>query len=228
MRLKSKSLALTEDSSSSSPLVLMAQTGTNRRPSSPQLKSRRPCFNFAKGSCRFGTECRFAHDPNAKIGDVTSSKSSGRNNNDDLLVKLLERLGLNDTKHATIDSKTSSKIATVAHSNSLPVAYGPKLPMATLDYMTRRVLLRCDSTGDLYPVTSPSIVSQVSLVSQHTWHQRLGHPGSEVLRRLIFNNFIFRNKEKPPTLFHACQLGEMCVIQVVISRQYAINSRTHE
>ncbi|GJT31201.1 hypothetical protein Tco_0911476 [Tanacetum coccineum] len=49
------------------------------------------------------------------------------------------------------------------------------------DFWTRQILLRCDSTGDLYPVTSPSY-PQAFLVGQQTWHQRLGHPGSEVLR----------------------------------------------
>ncbi|GJZ70307.1 ribonuclease H-like domain-containing protein [Tanacetum coccineum] len=44
------------------------------------------------------------------------------------------------------------------------------------------------------------------MTRQHTWHQRLGHPGSEVLRRLVSNNFISCNKEKPPVLCHACQL----------------------
>ncbi|GKC94791.1 hypothetical protein Tco_1160233 [Tanacetum coccineum] len=38
------------------------------------------------------------------------------------------------------------------------------------DFMTRRVLLRCDSTGDLYPVTAPSLIPYVFLVSHHTWH----------------------------------------------------------
>ncbi|PWA35905.1 ribonuclease H-like domain-containing protein [Artemisia annua] len=76
------------------------------------------------------------------------------------------------------------------------------------DFMTRRVLLRCDSTGDLYPVTAPSPVPQALLVSQHTWHQRLGHPRNEVLRRLVSHNFISCNKEKPPVLCHACQLGK--------------------
>ncbi|GJX12544.1 hypothetical protein Tco_0204302 [Tanacetum coccineum] len=52
------------------------------------------------------------------------------------------------------------------------------------DFLMRRVLFRCDSTGDLYPVTSPSLVPQAFLVSPHTWHQRLGHPGSDVLRPL--------------------------------------------
>ncbi|GJV00734.1 ribonuclease H-like domain-containing protein [Tanacetum coccineum] len=76
------------------------------------------------------------------------------------------------------------------------------------DFLTRRVLLRCDSTGDLYPVTAPSPIPHAFLVSQHTWHQRLGHPGGEVLRRLVSSNFISYNKEKPPVLCHACQLGK--------------------
>ncbi|GJZ33435.1 ribonuclease H-like domain-containing protein [Tanacetum coccineum] len=70
------------------------------------------------------------------------------------------------------------------------------------------VLLRCDSTGDLYPVTAPSPIPYAFLVSQHMWHQRLGHPGSEVLRRLLSNNVISCNKEKPPGLCHACRLGK--------------------
>ncbi|GKE51445.1 ribonuclease H-like domain-containing protein [Tanacetum coccineum] len=76
------------------------------------------------------------------------------------------------------------------------------------DFATRRVLHRCDSTGDLYPLTSPSLITHAYLVSQHTWHQRLGHPGSKVLRRLISSSFISCNKEKPPVLCHACQLGK--------------------
>ncbi|GKE10697.1 ribonuclease H-like domain-containing protein [Tanacetum coccineum] len=65
MRLKSKALAFM-DSSSSSPVVLMAESGTSRRPSNTQAKSWRTCFNFAKGSCRFGSNCRYVHDENAK------------------------------------------------------------------------------------------------------------------------------------------------------------------
>ncbi|GKA70177.1 ribonuclease H-like domain-containing protein [Tanacetum coccineum] len=83
--------------------------------------------------------------------------------------------------------------------------------------MTRRVLLRCDSTGDLYPVTAPSPIPHAFLVSQHTWHQRLGHPGGEVLRRLVSSNFISYNKEKPPVLCHACQLGKHVRLSFVSS-----------
>ncbi|PWA99952.1 ribonuclease H-like domain-containing protein [Artemisia annua] len=91
--------------------------------------------------------------------------------------------------------------------NNCTVEFDP-FGFSVKDLMTRRVLLRCDSTGDLYPITAPCPIPQALLVSQHTWHQRLGHPGSEVLRRLVSNNFISCNKEKPPVLCHACQLGK--------------------
>ncbi|GJY24840.1 hypothetical protein Tco_0398498 [Tanacetum coccineum] len=38
------------------------------------------------------------------------------------------------------------------------------------EYWTRQILLRCDSTGDLYPVTAPKL-PQAFLVNQDTWHQ---------------------------------------------------------
>ncbi|GKA33937.1 ribonuclease H-like domain-containing protein [Tanacetum coccineum] len=66
MRLKSKSLVTPVDSSSSSPMELLADSGTSRHPSNLQIKSWRPWFNFAKGTCRFGSECRYVHDENAK------------------------------------------------------------------------------------------------------------------------------------------------------------------
>nr|GEX59534.1 ribonuclease H-like domain-containing protein [Tanacetum cinerariifolium] len=70
------------------------------------------------------------------------------------------------------------------------------------------MLLRCDSTRDIYPVMHPSPIPRAFLVSQHTWHQCLGHPGGDVLRRLVSNNVISCNNEKPPILCHACQVGK--------------------
>nr|GEW28055.1 ribonuclease H-like domain-containing protein [Tanacetum cinerariifolium] len=270
MRLKSKELALPTDSSS--PMVLMAKSGTNRRPSNPQVKSWRPYFNFAKGSCRFGSECRYVHDPNAKPHDLGNSKQSNTSNTDALLVKRLDKLRLNDARASqNCSTVTSSVVAPsvsvgfATHNNISPMYYmtqlvspyivppgftSPqglftqptqasiplagfgllpaqytsqqqlaqqigssllrlrdqpnKLRQAQQDFLTRRVLFRCDSTGDYYPVTDPSPIPHAFLVSQNTWHQQLGHPRCEVLRRLVSNNVISCNKEKPPVLCHAC------------------------
>ncbi|GJU87777.1 ribonuclease H-like domain-containing protein [Tanacetum coccineum] len=89
--------------------------------------------------------------------------------------------------------------------NSCTVEFDP-FGFSVKDFITRRVLLRCDSTGELYPVTKPSTIPHAFLTSQYTWHQRLGHPGSEVLRRLVSSDSISCNKEKLPVLCHACQL----------------------
>ncbi|GKB84573.1 ribonuclease H-like domain-containing protein [Tanacetum coccineum] len=85
------------------------------------------------------------------------------------------------------------------------------------DFLTRRVLLRCDSTGDLYPVTKPSNIPHAFLASQYTWNQRLGNPRSEVLRRVLSSNSISCNKEKLPVLCHACQLGKHVKLPFVSS-----------
>ncbi|GJV77485.1 hypothetical protein Tco_1509069, partial [Tanacetum coccineum] len=46
------------------------------------------------------------------------------------------------------------------------------------DYLTRHILLRCDSSGDLYPVTKPSTPPIAFLsTSASTWLPRLGHLG---------------------------------------------------
>nr|GEU82310.1 ribonuclease H-like domain-containing protein [Tanacetum cinerariifolium] len=85
------------------------------------------------------------------------------------------------------------------------------------DFLTRRVLLVCDSTRDLYPVTAPSHIPRAFLVSQDTWHPHIGHPKSKVLRRLVSSNFISYNKKKPPVLCHACQLGKHVRLSFVCS-----------
>ncbi|GKA28374.1 ribonuclease H-like domain-containing protein [Tanacetum coccineum] len=86
-------------------------------------------------------------------------------------------------------------------------AYG----FSVKDYQTQKILLRCDSTGDLYPVTQqPPLQTLVVLLSfsSTTWHRRLGHPGDDVLRRLESSNSISCHKSKLSTLCHACQLGK--------------------
>nr|GEX69091.1 ribonuclease H-like domain-containing protein [Tanacetum cinerariifolium] len=86
-------------------------------------------------------------------------------------------------------------------------AYG----FSVKDYQTQKILLCCDSTGDLYPITQQhELQTPVVLLSfsSTTWHRRLGHPGDDVLRRLESNNLISCNKSKLPALCHACQLGK--------------------
>ncbi|GKD82044.1 ribonuclease H-like domain-containing protein, partial [Tanacetum coccineum] len=86
------------------------------------------------------------------------------------------------------------------------------------DFLTHHILLRCDSSGDLYPVIKPSpIPSALLSISPSTWHQHLRHPGAKVLRSLISRNYILCNKEKSSHICHACQLGKHVKLPFVSS-----------
>nr|GEW90948.1 ribonuclease H-like domain-containing protein [Tanacetum cinerariifolium] len=90
-------------------------------------------------------------------------------------------------------------------------------------FLTRHILLRCD----LYLVTQPSsLPSALMSLSSSTWHQRLGHPGDEVLRSLTSRSFISCNKEKSPHVCHACQLGKH--VQLPFSSSTSIVSSCFE
>ncbi|GJT29484.1 ribonuclease H-like domain-containing protein [Tanacetum coccineum] len=152
---------------------------------------------------------RTLHDPTTVAWNMDTGASSHLNNFVTSLITIL-----NSCMYSTVsvgDGHSIPVTNTVQSILSTPLKFlrlNNVLITPDIDFMTRRVLLRCDSTGDLYPVTAPSPIPSAFLVSQQTWHQRLGHPGSEVLRRLVFNNVISYNKEKPPVLCHACQLGK--------------------
>ncbi|GKB16156.1 hypothetical protein Tco_0850079 [Tanacetum coccineum] len=61
----------------------------------------------------------------------------------------------------------------------------------TKDFLTRHILLRCDSSGDLYPVTKPSTIPAAFVsTSSSTWHQRLGHPGNELTTDEVFSTWM--------------------------------------
>ncbi|GJW44458.1 ribonuclease H-like domain-containing protein, partial [Tanacetum coccineum] len=99
--------------------------------------------------------------------------------------------------------------------------------LSVKDFLTRHILLRCDSSGDLYPVTQPSLTPHALLsVNTTTWHQRLGHPGEEVLRSLVSRQFISCNKDKSPHVCHACQLGKH--VRLPFSSSNSIVSRSFE
>ncbi|GJZ16770.1 ribonuclease H-like domain-containing protein [Tanacetum coccineum] len=61
------------------------------------------------------------------------------------------------------------------------------------DFLTRRVLLRCDSTGDLYPVTAPSPIPHAFLLGKHV---RLPFVGSSTVISSCFDIIYFRYKDR--------------------------------
>jgi transposase InsO family protein len=74
------------------------------------------------------------------------------------------------------------------------------------DLLSRNVIIRCNSSGPLYPLQLPVAHSLVaSAAPSHLWHRRLGHPGREALSKLA-SAIPACNKSLDP-ICHACQLG---------------------
>ncbi|GJW29378.1 ribonuclease H-like domain-containing protein, partial [Tanacetum coccineum] len=74
------------------------------------------------------------------------------------------------------------------------------------DYHTRQTLLRCDSTGDLYPL-HVAASAFAPLTNNHSlWHQRLGHPDDNVIQTLSSRGLVSYNKQNTQNLCRACQL----------------------
>ncbi|GJX35371.1 hypothetical protein Tco_0246928 [Tanacetum coccineum] len=72
MRLKSRDQATSIDSTSSSPMVLLTNSGnTTRRPPVASDKLNKPCFNFNKGFCYFGEHSQYEYNGTIGLGRLT-------------------------------------------------------------------------------------------------------------------------------------------------------------
>ncbi|KAD4385470.1 hypothetical protein E3N88_25638 [Mikania micrantha] len=80
------------------------------------------------------------------------------------------------------------------------------------DYQTRIPILRCNSTGDLYPLSLPAAQfttpTTFAALSQDLWHRRLGHPGSSLLRVLNKEHSISVAKVFDKRLCQSCVFGK--------------------
>nr|GEU30039.1 hybrid signal transduction histidine kinase M [Tanacetum cinerariifolium] len=138
MRLRSWAQDTFIDSTSVSPLVLLANTGTNtRRPPPSREKLHKPCFNFNKGACRFGEYCKFFH--NGLHGSPSRcTKTSTENPNDDMqtLKNLMAKLGFN----ASVLSCGTSTVET-SNGNIVPMAFDMTPPLYSLAAQLFMVIL---------------------------------------------------------------------------------------
>ena len=79
------------------------------------------------------------------------------------------------------------------------------------DLQSQRILLRSESTGDLYPVPSSlnkaHHASAFITESPSLWHKRLIHANNETICSVISSNSLICNKDSLP-LCNACQLGK--------------------
>nr|GEV98544.1 ribonuclease H-like domain-containing protein [Tanacetum cinerariifolium] len=103
--------------------------------------------------------------------------------------------------------------------------------LSVKDFFTHHILLRCDSSGDIYPVTSPSPTPHALLsMSPSTWHQHLGHPGEDVLRSLMSqpNSTLFSIKLHYGGVFtispnRKYNNGNITFVDLINSDQFSVN-----
>lgn len=88
--------------------------------------------------------------------------------------------------------------------NNCSVEFDP-LGCSVKDLPSRREIIRCDSSGPLYPLRLPTS-SSLATATPSLWHQRLGHPGHEVLSTLACLSAIPCNKGAGDSTCHACLL----------------------
>lgn len=96
--------------------------------------------------------------------------------------------------------------------NNVSIEFDP-FGFSVKDIRTGTPIMRCDSTGDLYPVhTTPhysiTFPSTFAAISPLLWHNRLGHPGDSILSSLRHNNFIECNRTSFSNVCQSCVFGK--------------------
>ena len=109
--------------------------------------------------------------------------------------------------------KNLTSVRALTRDNLVSVEFDP-WGFSIKDLRTRMALLRCDSSGELYPLhTKPSTASsgahQALLTAPDTelWHSRLGHLGLDSLHRIL-HSFGYSCSKSASHTWHACRLGK--------------------
>jgi len=102
--------------------------------------------------------------------------------------------------------------------NSVSVEFDP-FDFSVKDFQTGMRLMRCESRGDLYPITTSQAISPSTFaaLAPSLWHARLGHPGAPVVDSLRKNKFIECNKASGSHICHSCSLGKHIKLSFVSS-----------
>lgn len=82
------------------------------------------------------------------------------------------------------------------------------------DLLTKKTLVRCESSGDLYPLPAsfnkqtPSTSTALLASSPFLWHKRLGHTNKSVSNSLVSSNSIQINKNLFPSSCEPCLVSK--------------------
>ncbi|KAG6763450.1 hypothetical protein POTOM_030866 [Populus tomentosa] len=109
---------------------------------------------------------------------------------------------LNNVLHAPKLIKNLVSVRKFTIENNASIEFDP-FGFSVKDFPTGMPLMRCNSSGDLYPVTTRPTIdfstpSTFTVVSPDLWHNRLGHPGTPVLSSLHAGLLPFLHSPAPP------------------------------
>jgi hypothetical protein len=123
---------------------------------------------------------------------------------------------LKNVLHAPNLIKNLVSVRKFTTDNKVSIEFDP-FGFSVKDFQTGMALMRCESKGDLYPITTNTTstnkvkpTSSFAALSYSIWHDRLGHPGEPVLNSLRQNKLIECNSpSKLHSHFcHSCPLGK--------------------
>lgn len=119
-------------------------------------------------------------------------------------------LTLTNVLHAPNLIKNLVSVRKFTIDNDVSVEFDP-FGFSVKDFQTGMHLMRCNSSGELYPLSTRPYTTTPSTfagLSKELWHNRLGHPGAPVLHSLHRNNFIICDKFRNNFFCHSCPLGK--------------------
>jgi hypothetical protein len=103
-----------------------------------------------------------------------------------------------------------------------------KFGFSVKDYQTRTLIHRCDSTGDLYPMSFQDATclqpSTFAALTKDLWHRRLGHPDSSLLRILHKQNTISVGSFSGSKLCQSCVFGKHIKLPFMDSLSFTLSA----
>nr|GEZ46175.1 ribonuclease H-like domain-containing protein [Tanacetum cinerariifolium] len=183
------------------------------------------CFNFAKGTRRFGESCRYVHDSNAHLGTDNNESSRGRGNSDnntnELLQKLLQQLA---SISCTVPTPHSSNNTPVAFNMGQPTSFGPTTgPMLAAPpgfshpahHSTTRPLTSCPSL-DVKNAFLHEDQSEIVYMHQPLGFRDSAHPDYVCL----LQRFLYGLKQASRAWFQRIIL--LRLVFLIVAKKYAI------
>jgi histone deacetylase 1/2 len=119
-------------------------------------------------------------------------------------TNLTDSLSLNNVLFSPRLIKNLISVRQFTTDNNCAVEFDPA-GCSVKDLESQKVIIRCNSSGPLYPLHLPGTTALAAASSPTIWHRRLGPPGRDTLSK-VTSVIPGCTKELDP-ICHACQLG---------------------